>query len=368
MFQEPQPEFCNLDPSDPFDMLMIGVALHENTPFTLKGGAKLDHALEHMLRAENDELFESHSVQGLPSHCNNEKNKTAETEDSGLTRIPVSSDGVIDSTVSSGLASKSDYAFLNRDSDFIDELKACACLSAETLIRELKLLALSGGYAKDTKDYIRHRARAAAISIALNLQERIPPALRPFWNVPAGTLPKDFTEEDTLMYNDIRLIDLHWLHCTGRVDSFRFNTTLLVDSFDFAFAASFVAERKKRDTKAEELGLAILETLPLRTLKSKKARERDRNIQVQLKKVASCVRETMLRPTCRLEASEAEMKDIATALLLSNGHIKNASTLHHQITGKKISEQQLRRRCKWLTENRVLAFSGKLEIERVAAE
>lgn len=348
--------YQDLDPAKPEHIDLIGRALRERIDFTLIDGMELDPELEEKLKGENERLAKKEVADMLASILEGiepEVKHVAVVEPSlELPKVSINAEII---TTSLGL-----YAFPENNREFVAELRKCESVPSEQLLKELESASVTGGYPRGTRDYFENRTRALAISFALNLRHRYPPALRPFWNVSADTPPSNFSREDTQMYNDIRMIDLHWLHCVGKTNRFRLEEADDIASFNFKTATSFVTERKKRDAKTEELSLATWETLSLKTLKPKRAAERHRVIMRQIAKIASCVREEKLNPSCRLKISEEQIRNAAISLLLTNGNLKGALSIYTQISGEQIVEQQLRRREKWLVEKGIISFSVDL--------
>lgn len=255
------------------------------------------------------------------------------------------------------------YKFPAESPDYEEAVIRYIAMSAELLEKNLRQLSVNGsGVAHDPNHYFMNRIDACAISVVLNMKRRFPPFTRSFWKVVSKADAKKWNAYESMMFNDMRVIDLHWLHSNQQLNPLGQWAEMFTPSFDFAWASQYAAELKKSDTKATEFGLPYTHMLSLMTLKSKQVFERHRTIGNYLKRAPSLIKEEMLNPSCRLKSSEKELLDISTALLLSNGNLAVAGQIYTQISGSTITEPTLRKRMHWLLGKKIISFSRTSKI------
>ena len=248
------------------------------------------------------------------------------------------------------------YKFPNDSAEFITECLRYDGMSAESIEAKIRSLATRSGNQLEADDYMTNRNTACALSIALNKKLRYPPYIRNLWKFRSENSGK-LNADESIMSNDMKVIDLHWLSCNSQLSKF---DTVDEDNawvFDFSYASNFAAEHKKSETKATELGLAYTHMLSLRTLKSKSVFNRHPTIKKQLQRAPSLIKEELLKTSSRMPSSEKELLDVATATLLADGNIQIATQIYKQISGSLNSESVLRKRRDWILEKKIVSLS-----------
>ncbi len=219
-----------------------------------------------------------------------------------------------------------------------------------------------GAKARTTKKpYIDIRNRFCAVSIEMNIRNLISPAFRKFRRLHKY---KGLDDNDKLLSNDWRVIDIHYLHLNhaSRINPTEVQYRKLFDGsdFDFGLASIYASEKWLSATKTNKsfkIPDSIQKELSVlcnRSIKAQYAR-----IKQNSKGIEQKLMQKTLKANSRLnEESVPEYVDCYKCLKFTNGSPLEAVNLLEKMTGYKsryktlhTARETMRKRKKWFEVN-----------------
>ena len=161
--------------------------------------------------------------------------------------------------------------------------------------------------------YMAVRDDLCRISIIMNQHSMRPPGFRPKRSLPNTKIGKRFSAEDTYMMLDRQIIDLHWLHCSGKRDLLdsnpEFADLFTWDEFDFDLAELLAKKGWTVESKtAQVLGLIPYEQWQMAFFRTRDVERTWRNAHTSMQQViGKRLREKAVRDP-RLAADIEEIK------------------------------------------------------------
>jgi hypothetical protein len=250
------------------------------------------------------------------------------------------------------------YAFPSCDVFHKTLSRARAELDAQLILKKLTTLSFARREDGAEYPYSSIRARFCALSIALNERRVFPPGFRATRRLKAAPKVAVRAPHESLLSNDLQVIDIHWLWCTSQLWPVKseWKRAAKDERFDFDLASSLARESWRPVAKVEELGITPQCQRYLTVLHDKSAKEWIRHVLRGREAVGAKLEALSRARKLKLTSDRAKLApDAYVALRLANGAVAGAMHEFPVVAGRPIKELDMRKLKKWLTDHGSLA-------------
>lgn len=253
-------------------------------------------------------------------------------------------------------SSISEYRFPNEDPEFCKSLAKSRKSTHPANLLELlqKISFVETRVDRKLSSYDSIRPHVCAISVALNELGVFPPFIRDTRRLKGSPPGKKRPAEDSIISNDLQVIDAHWAACRKYSRPVaRWKALQAHDPFLFDMASEFVATMGKAERKATLLGLSDREQSDLVVLHASHIKDFVKGIQAGRKKVQDRIKSA--NPRSRLPPDRAAiMPDAYVALRLAASSPKVGAVEMKLLTGAESTPDVMRKCLMWLTKQQLL--------------
>lgn len=234
-----------------------------------------------------------------------------------------------------------------RDSGLLSKYTA---MSTQELHDKLKELGQSVENPSET-NYLPFRNKICAISLALNAHGNDMPRFRPGYrgNFKKGGKPR--SDQDSLIANDMRVIDLDWLAQHRRKVNMGASEKLFLGAgLDFDAASAFVSVAGSGDKKTEILGLSQFDQVPLSALQGTDLSKRWQSLKSRGSQCVSEIEDAIQENRGRRTDAPEWLWMIYVVYRLLDNDIGKTRKLSRWLGQEEPSSVKLKRTVTWLRE------------------
>lgn len=247
------------------------------------------------------------------------------------------------------LTSAPSYRFVRTD-EFSELLARARTKSLPELRARLNALAPSEARC-DVDAYIAARDELCAVAWALNERKEMPPFLRPWYRPPKPSAGR-YSSNAQILANDLRVLDVHWLHCTGRLRSERLLT--ISRGFDLDACEAWAGAKKVGIDRANELSLSESEARELAICRPKHVSDQQVQLRERLRMAPCRIRTALEAPGNRMKEDPATLERLAEASLIAGASWSRIAELLPRLGVRMLTMKQIKSREEWLVRNGVL--------------
>ena len=219
----------------------------------------------------------------------------------------------------------------------------------EQLIRAVEVLAAKTSVTPTR--YAPYRNDLCAIALILNDRKAYMPVIRPMPKGDFSKAGKPASDEDALIANDKRVIDLHWLCKNAKQSHHRTAGLFVGDEFNFDAASDFVSHRGKDKEKANLLGLSTFDDVPLAMIRSEETRNRWANLLKNKSKDIAVIAKAKQANHNRLNACPEWLWEIYALNVLCEAHIPQILKYEPMMGHPATPQHKVRKALGWLKKN-----------------